>query len=349
MAQSQRLSGIFTPNLAPLDERGEINEPVLRQYIDWLIAKGVHGLYPNGSTGEFTRFTMEERRRILAIIADQTAGRVPILAGAAEANVRETIKACEYAHSLGIRAVAIVAPFYYKLSPGAVYAYFKEIGHNTPIDVTLYNIPMFASPIDVPTIQRLSEECPKIVAIKDSTGDVPNMIRMIQAVRPNRPDFSFMTGWDAALMPMLLIGCDGGTNASSGVVPEMTRKLYDLTMSMQLEEARLIQYDLVTLFDAMLYHAEFPDGFRAGAILRGINVGRGRQPLSDKQESDLASLRNTIQCLLARHGFTDEPGAGCPVQPRAVSTSVIQGDHATQDVSDIVRNVVAELKKKGLM
>ena len=86
MAHPQRLSGIYTPNLVPLDDRGEINEPVLRQYIDWLIAKGVHGLYPNGSTGEFTRFTTEERRRILAIIADQTAGRVPILAGAAEAN-----------------------------------------------------------------------------------------------------------------------------------------------------------------------------------------------------------------------------------------------------------------------
>ncbi len=59
-----------------------------------------------------------------------------------------------------MRAVAIVSPFYYKLSPAAVYAYFKEIGDNTPIDVTLYNIPMFASPIDVPTVQRLSEECP---------------------------------------------------------------------------------------------------------------------------------------------------------------------------------------------
>ena len=109
-------------------------------------------------------------------------------------------------HEMGATAVAIVAPYYYKLSPRAVYAYFKEIADNTPIDVTLYNIPMFASPIDVPTIQRLSEEFERIVAIKDSTGDVPNMIRMIQAVRPNRPEFAFMTGWDAALMPMLLIG-----------------------------------------------------------------------------------------------------------------------------------------------
>ena len=89
------------------------------------------------------------------------------------------------------------------------------------------------------------------------------MMRMIAAVRPLRPDFSFLTGWDAALMPMLLIGCDGGTNATSGIVPEITRKLYDLTLAGRLDEARDLQYRLLTLFDAMLYSAEFPEGFRA--------------------------------------------------------------------------------------
>ena len=101
------LKGIYTPNIVPLLPDGEINEAELRRYVDWLIEKGVHGLYPNGSTGEFTRYTAEERRRIIAIIADQVRGRVPILAGAAEANAKETIKACEYYHSLGCRAVAI--------------------------------------------------------------------------------------------------------------------------------------------------------------------------------------------------------------------------------------------------
>src|SRR5438094_6457566 len=114
MASNSRLQGIFTPNLVPLDCRGDINEPELRRYVDWLIAKGVHGLYPNGSTGEFTRFTPEERQRIVKIVCDQAKGRVPVLAGAAEANVRETIKACETYLGWGARAVAIVSPFYYK-------------------------------------------------------------------------------------------------------------------------------------------------------------------------------------------------------------------------------------------
>lgn len=339
MTAVNRLNGIFTPNIVPLDEGGDINEPELRRYTDWLIERGVHGLYPNGSTGEFTRFTPEERRRIIAIMADQTRGRVPILAGAAEANVRETIAACEYYHGLGVRAVAIVSPYYYKLSPPAVYAYFREIGRHTPVDVTLYNIPMFASPIDVPTVQRLSEECERIVAIKDSSGDLPHMIRMIRAVRPNRPDFSFLTGWDAALMPMLLIGCDGGTNATSGVVPEITRKLYDLTLAGQLDAARELQYKLVGLFDAMLYSADFPEGFRAALALRGFRPGAGRQPLAETQQVQIAALRNTLQCLLAEEGFTAEPVGGCPAGAAP----------DTRTVEQIVAGVMAELRRQGVV
>jgi len=335
MPSPAKLEGIFTPNLVPLDRHGEINEAELRRYTDWLIDQGVHGLYPNGSTGEFTRFSVEERRRIIEIMVDQTRGRVPILAGAAEANVRETLKACEYYHSLGCRAVAIVSPIYYKLSPGSVYAYFKEIGRNTPIDVTLYNIPMFASPIDVPTVQRLSEECPRIVAIKDSSGDLPNMMRMIAAVRPNRPDFAFLTGWDAAILPMILIGCNGGTNATSGIVPEITRKLYDLTVGGKIAEARTLQYKLLTLFDAMLYSADFPEGFRAALKLRGFEPGVGRQPLSDGQQIELRGISDRIQCMLADEGFSAAPAGGCSTR-----------SDVTADVSKIVESVVAEIKRK---
>lgn len=341
MHSQAKLRGIFTPNIVPLDSHGEINERELRRYVDWLIAKGVHGLYPNGSTGEFTRFTVEERVRIMEIICDQVNGRIPVLAGAAEANVKETVRACETYYEMGAAAVAIVAPYYYKLSPRAVYAYFKEIADNTPIDVTLYNIPMFASPIDVPTVTRLAEECPKIVGIKDSSGDIPHMIRMIQAVKPLRADFSFLTGWDAALMPMLLIGADGGTNATSGVAPELLVKLYELTLAERIAEARDLQYEIVTLFDAMIYcSGEFPDGFRTAVRLRGFETGAGRQPLSDDQQVELVKLADKLQCLLSEHGFTDEPDCGCPL-PAANNTQ-------SADIAKIVEAVVSELKQRGV-
>src|SRR3954465_7634509 len=112
-----RLQGIFTPLLAPLDERDRINEPELRRFVSWLIDRGVHGLYPNGSTGEFTRLTAQERRRVVQITCDENRGRVPVLAGAAEANIKETLDACAAYADMGATAVAIVAPFYFRLSP----------------------------------------------------------------------------------------------------------------------------------------------------------------------------------------------------------------------------------------
>ena len=334
---SAKLKGIFTPNLVPLDSRGQINESELRRYVDWLIAGGVHGLYPNGSTGEFTRYTVEERRRIIKIVCDQCAGRVPVLAGAAEANVKETIAACEAYHGYGATAVAIVSPFYYKLSPESVYAYFREIALNSPIDVTLYNIPMFASPIDVPTIRRLSE-FERIIGIKDSSGDVAFMGRMIQAIRPHRPEFTFLTGWDVVLVPMMLIGADGGTNATSGITPELMRRMYDLAAAGRWDDAVPLQLRLIELFDAMLYSADFPEGFRAAVELRGFDFGRGRQPLSDVQSVDRLALQRVLQCILADFGVVDAPAEGCV--PR---TGNLERDKVVQ----VTEAVMSALRERG--
>ena len=336
---SAKLQGIFTPTLVPLDERGQINEPELRRFISWLIDHGVHGLYPNGSTGEFTRFSEAERRRIVQIVCDETRGRVPILAGAAEANVAETLAACEAYAGMGAQAVAIVAPFYYKLTPESVYAYFAEIARNSPIDLTLYNIPMFASPIDVPTIRRLAE-FPRVVGIKDSSGDLAFMMRMISSIRPVRPDFCFLTGWEAVLAPMLMIGCDGGTHASGNAVPEVTRRIYDLCREGNYAEAMKWQYRILELFDVMLYPFEFPDGFRAAAELRGFRMGRSRQPQTGAQQADRTALSSVLQCILADFELVDRPAAGCA--PR--------GRQPEQDkVEQVIFEVMRELEKRGVL
>ena len=335
---SARLHGIFTPHIVPLHQSGEINEDELCRYIDWLIDRGVHGLYPNGSTGEFTRFTPDERQRIVKIVCDQSAGRVPVLAGAAEANTRETLRACELYADYGARAVAIVSPYYYKLSPESVFAYFREIATNTPIDVTLYNIPMFASPIDIPTLRRLAD-FDRIIGIKDSSGDVAFMGRMINAVRPTRPDFSFLTGWEAVLVPMLVMGADGGTNATSGIVPELTRRLYDLTRANKLDEAVPLQLRLIELFDTMLYSADFPEGFRAAAELRGFAFGPSRQPLSESQRIDRAALQRVLQCILSDFNVVDPPQEGC--LPRT-------GNVERDKVAQIAHEVMQKLRERGL-
>ena len=334
---NQPLSGIFTPNITPLDSKGRLDEQTLRSYVDWLIAKGVHGLYPNGSTGEFVRFTPEERRRVIEVVVDQTKGRVPILAGAAEANVTETIRACDTYGALGCRAVAIVAPFYYRLAPDGVFAYFKEIADNVSVDVTLYNIPLFASPIDVATVKRLAQECPRIVGIKDSSGDIPHMMRMISEVRPLRPDFFFMTGWDAALVPMLMVGCDGGTNATSGVVPELTRAIYESAKAGQWDRAMQLQYRLLPLFDAMLATVEFPEGFRRGAKIRGWDLGLSRQPLSPQQSTAADAAQRRIQEMLAGFDFMQSNSAA----PRSVAN-----DASDMVIDRIVHEVLSQLRTR---
>ena len=335
---ADKIQGILTPTLVPLDGKGQINESEYRRFLNWLIDSGVHGLYPNGSTGEFTRLTAEERRLIAKIACEEARGRVPVLAGAAEANTRETIKACEAYHKYGARAVAIVSPIYYRLAPDSVYAYFAEIAQNVPIDVTLYNIPLFASPIDLATITRLASDFPRIVGIKDSSGDVAFMMRMIAAIRPIRPEFSFLTGWDVVLTPMMMTGCDGGTNATSNVVPELTRKLYDLNRAGRLDEAMVLQYRIQELFDHMLNHYEFPDGFRLGAELRGFRMGHGRQPLTAKQEAAKDSLASILQCMLSSNDLVAPPPGGCAPK------SIAKGDFDT-----IVFEVLNELERKGTL
>ena len=92
-------------------------------------------------------------------------------------------------------------------------------------------------------------EFDRIIGIKDSSGDLASMTRMIRSIRPHRPDFLFMTGWDAVLVPMLMAGCQGGTHATSGIVPEITRAIYDLTKKSNFDKAFSLQKQLLELFD----------------------------------------------------------------------------------------------------
>jgi 4-hydroxy-tetrahydrodipicolinate synthase len=240
---------------------------------------------------------------------------------------------------MGVAAVAIVAPFFYKLSPEAIYQYFKEIADAARVPVTLYNIPLFASPIDVQTVTRLAMDCPRIVGIKDSSGDLPNMMRMMAAIRPHRPDFCFLTGWEAALAPMLIAGCDGGTNATSGIVPELTGAIYRAVRDGKWQHAIQLQYQLIPLFDAMISCAEFPEGFRRGVKVRGWDMGRSRQPLSPSQMQAAEAAQQIIAKQLS----------GMPqVDLHGIALSRDQVVALSQDaalIDRIVQQIMQELKK----
>lgn len=297
-SDTSSLTGIFVPNVVPLHGDGQINEKELRRLVDFLIDRGVNGLYPNGSTGEFLRFTPAERHQIVSIVIDQAAGRVPVMGGAAEPTVAETIRVCEQMANLGARAAALVSPFYYHVSPEAVYAWFRAIAERSPIDITLYNIPLFASPIPIDIVDRLAKECPRIVGIKDSSGDIAHMLGMIQHVRQHRPDFKFMTGWDTTLTSMLLSGCDGGTNATANVIPEVMAGIYAAVNQNDLDRAWELQRRITPLFDAML-KLDFPIGFRIATAARGIDVGPSRLPQTGNQRAAARRFNDEIKDLVA--------------------------------------------------
>jgi dihydrodipicolinate synthase/N-acetylneuraminate lyase len=342
-----RLHGIFTPNLVPLTPRGDVDEIKLADYVNWLVDRGVHGLYPNGSVGEFVRFSLDERRRIAKVVCEVCRSRgVPAMIGATEAHTRDILASCELYASYGARAVSLLPPIYFKLSSESLYAYFAEVARSSPIDITLYNIPLFATPIDVPLLTRLAVEFPRIVGIKDSSGDVAHLGRMINAIRPRRADFVFFSGWEAALVPQLLLGADGGVHATSNVLPELTRMMYDHFRAGRLDQAVKLQLRLLEFFDLMLSGgADFPDGVRIGAEIRGNDLGRSRQPSTERQNIDRQKLAAMMQCVMSEFGVVDAPVGGCALrEPKG--TIDVAHDVEVQRVTDAV---VASLKARGLV
>ena len=311
---SNRLRGVFAPLLVPLDAAGEVDEPNLRRLVDWLIPRGVHALFPTGTTGEAVRLSAEERRRVARVVCEQAGGRVPVVVGLAEPNVRDSLAAAEAYAGMGARAVAVVTPFYYKLSPDAVEAYLREVARCSPVDVLLYHIPQFANRLEVAAVRRLAEEQPRVVGIKESSGESLNMLRLLATMRPPggpevREDFALLTGSEAQLLPMLLMGYDGGVHSVCNFAPEPVRKLYDLALAVRsgqggagaLDAARELQLKLLRVIDAFEAAGEFPEGVRLGAELRGLRVGSGRQPPPDgaqaTREARRRALRESLMAL----------------------------------------------------
>lgn len=340
-----KIQGILTPNIVPFNADRSINEGELRRYVNWLIEKGVSGLYPNGSTGEFIRLDFEERKRVVAIVADEAAGRVPVLAGAAEANIERVLEACAHCADLGCAAVSVTGPYYFNVSQESIEHYFRELAAKSPIDILLYNIPQFSNEIGVEVVRRLALDCPRIIGIKDSSRDMPRFMNTLAKIKPQRPDFICLTGTEETLLPTLLMGADGGTIATSGVAPEVVMRLYESWQRGDLEEAKRIQFKLLALIETMFAAGNFPEGFREGVQLRGFDAGRARQPMAPSEVEQFLSIRGKLACLLADCGFQEAAAhcerASCEAGPG--SASGLQ----RLDIEAMVREALGKIQTGG--
>jgi len=327
------LTGIFVPNIVPYDAQGRVHEEELRRIIRWLGEKGVTGFYPNGSMGEFIRLSYEERRKVVRIVSEEAGGR-PVLAGAAEPNVDLVIEMCRYCADLGCRAVSITGPYYYKLSQESIETYFRELAAKSPIDIVIYNIPAFANEISVPVLKRLALDCPRIIGTKDTSRDMPRYQQVLHEIKPQRPDFSVLMGWEELLCTALFMGGDGGTISTAGVIPEVIMKIYHDALAGNWAEAKRVQFKLLDLFSLMVNAPNFPEGFRIGYELRGFHPGRARFPISEGELKLMAEIRDRIACVLGECGFSTSPRV-CSANPASPD------DDLRATVESIVRNVVA--------
>lgn len=331
------IKGIFVPNATPFRADGSINEPELRRIISWLISKGVSGIYPNGSMGEFIRLTFEERKELIRIIADEVGGRVPILAGAAEPNTDLVLEMCQYCADLGCRAVSITGPYYFNPSQESIETYFRDLAERSPIDIVIYNIPAFAAEISVPVLERLALDCPRIVGTKDSSADMCRFLHIMNSIKSQRPDFSVLVGWEELLVPTMMMGGDGGTLSTAGVAPEAVMRIHDACLSENWNEARRLQYKLLELFQTMLKAANFPTGFRLGYQARGFDIGHARFPNAPDEESGLQEIAARISCLLGECGLSAE----CSIPDFTPKPSLSVSPDV--DVAAVVREVLRKL------
>lgn len=334
-----KIRGIFTPNIVPFGRDGGINEHELRRLTSWLIDKGIHGLYPNGSTGEFIRLSYEERQRVVRIMASENRGRVPILAGAAEANVDLVLKACHAYADLGCAAVSLTGPYYYKVSQESIEHYFREIAAKSPIDILLYNIPQFSNEIGIPVVERLALDCPRIIGIKDSSRDFPRFVTLLARIKPQRPDFVVFTGTEEILFPSLMMGGDGGTIASSSVIPEVILKLYADYQAGNFAECRRVQLKIQELIGTMFAAGNFPEGFRAAVALRGFDPGPARFPLSPHEAAQLEEAKGKLACILGDCGYA-EAARECELRRARTATAPV----TRTEVEQIVRAVITKIR-----
>src|SRR5881628_3311106 len=182
---SQRLAGCGTALVTPFTKSGEIDEQSLRAFVDWQISSGVHFVVPCGSTGEAATMTVQEHRRVVEITVEQTAGRVPVVAGAASNDTKKAIALSREMESAGATHLLHASPMYNKPPQRGIVAHFRAIADSVRTPIVVYNVPgRTASNIEAATTLELAEH-PNIAAVKEASGNLAQVGEIIRH-RPSR-------------------------------------------------------------------------------------------------------------------------------------------------------------------
>lgn len=292
------LHGVMSAMCTPFDARGaSIDESALRGLVDAGIDAGLAGLVPGGSTGEFTSLTRAERERLLEVVVEQSAGRVPVVAHAGATTTAEAVALARHGEAAGAAAILAVHPYYTPLGLGEVRAFYEALAGAVALPIVVYNIPPFTGMSLPPDfLGTLAREVDGVAYVKDTSGD----IAQVQDLMGDHGDaIGVLNGWDAIGLPVLALGGTAMILGSAGVMPRQWVELFGHVEGGRLEEARALWARMwpVTRF---LLAERVPGSVKAGTALAGVAVGEPRapyQPLAPGKVDRLRELMATAGAL----------------------------------------------------
>src|SRR5437867_10162687 len=289
------MRGCATALVTPFKVDGTIDEDRLRTLVDRQINGGVSLLMPCGTTGESATMTEAEDQRVIAITIEVARGRARVIAGTGSNSTAAAIEYSQRARNLGADAMLQVAPWYNKPTQEGLYAHFRAIAEAIPeTPVMLYNVPgRTSSNIAAPTVLRLARDCENIVAIKEASG---NLTQIMEILRARPANFRVLSGDDAVTLPLIALGAEGIVSVASNEIRDLMSRMTDLALAGNWDEARELHYRLLPLMEVNFIESS-PGPVKAAMVLMGLWEENFRLPLVPIQEKNRARIREVISEL----------------------------------------------------
>ncbi|HXZ53631.1 MAG TPA: dihydrodipicolinate synthase family protein [Burkholderiales bacterium] len=285
--------GVFPYLVSPLDDAGEVNAAVLARLCEDLIASGVHGLTSLGSTGEFAYLTFAQRRRIVEVVVQAAARRVPVVAGVASTTIADAVMQAREWQRLGCDGVLAILEAYFPITDEGVYRYFEAIAGAISLPVVLYTNPSFQrSDLSLPVIERLSR-VPNIRYIKDASVNTGRLLSIINRVAGRMHVFAASAHIPACVM---LIGGVGWMAGPACVAPRQSVELYELCRRGAWDEALALQRRMWSLNEAFAKH-NLAACVKGALALQGYAVGAPLPPQAPLSADGVEEVRRALAAL----------------------------------------------------
>ena len=289
------MRGCATALVTPFIADGAIDEDRMRALVDRQITGGVRLLVPCGTTGESATMTEAEDQRVIALTIEVARGRAHVIAGAGSNSTAAAIEYSQRARDAGADAVLQVAPWYNKPMQEGLYAHFRAIAEAIPeTPVMLYNVPgRTSSNIAAQTTLRLARDCENIVAVKEASGDLAQIMGIL---RERPANFSVLSGDDAVTLPLIALGADGIVSVASNEIPDLMSRMTELALAGKWDEARALHYRILPLLEINFIESS-PGPVKAAMAMMGLLEENFRLPLVPIQEKSRARIREVISEL----------------------------------------------------